>query len=254
MLTSSVLLAAVLVRCTSFTAASDTGADAGAAADASAGEAGRWCDGVSPVPKLCEDFDGVLAPVWSFNSSPRASVDVDDAAATSPPNALHAATEDGGTTMQWANLKFSIVETPGTIRVAYDLRVDAFGDYTELGTIRISGANGSHMHVLQLDSLGQLSGLSSSATLSDGGTGHANKPFSSRSAVGTWVRVSVALDLVTAHTISASVDGLLRATYALDPNLFAPGNTVIELGVSFFQSDAGSATAVRIDNVTVDWN
>jgi hypothetical protein len=246
-LASSILLAAVLLRCKSFDAASDADRDAGADAG------GRWCEGLSPAPKTCEDFDGVLGPVWSFGSSPRASIGVDDGGATSPPNALRVATEDGGTTEQWANLRFSIVETPGKIRVAYDLRVDSSGDYTELGAIRISTANGSHKHVLQLDSNGQLSGLSSSVNLPDGGRGNANKPFSSRSALGTWVRVSLALDLVSSHTISASVDGVLRATYALDASLFSPGNTVIELGVSFLHDDGGSPTALRIDNVTVDW-
>lgn len=225
---------------------------AGDAGDAAAVEAGRFCDIVSPKPKLCEDFEeGTVPQGWTPFVDPGTTLAVDDKDARSGKYALLATTAGGVATSQHAYLQLTVPASVAKIRVGQDVRVELRGDYLETAYVRQGAASPPPSFYLRLSAKPPV--YTAEAYLSDGGVPQHNLDLDGGPTFDAWTRLDVELDMsVTPRKVTVRVDGAVAAADQLEDTLYTPGNALVQIGIVYVDENSGP-WRMRYDNVTVDW-
>ena len=68
-----------------------------------------------------------------------------------------------------------------------------------------------------------------------------------------WTRVTVDIDVGTAHAMTVTIGGQIAAVQSLEANLYAPGPMTVKVGIGYTGSPTTSDWRVRYDDTTIDW-
>lgn len=224
------------------------------------GDAGRWCDSLSPAPSFCDDFDDDGGPFarWT-NQFLRAggTVSRDPGDFRSPPNALLAVSPPTATASA-ANLHRDVTTTVSTLHVAYDMKIDArdtAAGYAEVNYIDFSTADVPFAFYLRVyDDPNSTSTATIEAYPPDGGVLNHDLPLLGAPRFDTWTRVGVDIDLASAtRTMTVTIDGATAAQQTLEPDLYAPGPVSVHVGIGYTGSPSTTDWRIRYDDVTIDW-
>jgi hypothetical protein len=228
-------------------------ADAGADADADAGDAlaGRFCTQLSPQPRFCDDFDDVALGPWTGTDFTNgSSVTRDGTDVVSAPNALLTVTPGGAIQVARVHLK---IPSFTSLHVAYDVRIDARGSYAEIGYVRVNAPSIEDLYYFRASALPTPVSFAAEAYPPDAGMQAHNVSLVGSPTFEAWTRVELDLDLGTAPgTATILVDGKVAGTQSLESNLFIQGGGDVEIGTGYTDSTS-TEFRIRYDNVTIDW-
>jgi len=87
----------------------------------------------------------------------------------------------------------------------------------------------------------------------DGGVLAHDVPLAGAPRFDAWTRVTVDIDLATAHAMTVTIDGQTAGTQSLESNLYAPGPMTVRVGIGYTGSPTTSDWRIRYDNATIDW-
>jgi hypothetical protein len=236
-------------------ASTDDSSDASDAQDTSPSEAGpTYCAKVDAT--FCEDFDlNPLTAQWIIsNPGDAGTIAIDDATASSPPNALLGAApvlQDGD--VLHARIDHAISVTASEAVVAFDLYVGQLSSNNvgvEALSIVFTLSSGKNSIQLitksNIDQIGQqLSPLDASPTTTFFDLPQLLSPQ-------TWTRVTIDIVFTSAPpTASVWFDQTkVLDLQALDPT-FASGPVTVFMGEVFAKGPTTSASELRFDNVVV---
>lgn len=218
------------------------------------GATARWCLTQTPQPMFCDDFDDPGAfTKWSDVHQINGATAVRDTSAfTSGPNSLLTSTP-GYAMSSPAFLELKSPASMKHVRFAFDYRIDkrdTMTGYAEVAYMHIVGNSDFYMRVGQ----DPLSNGYTSESYADGGSPvQHNVSLPSSISFDSWRRVSIDLDVGSAHRITMSVDGTNVMNQPLEPNLYVPGPMTVAPGYGYCGYPTGP-WRMRFDNVTVDWD
>lgn len=236
---------------------SDAAAEQRDAASPDGGDAGRWCDSVSPKPMFCDDFDdqGPLSRWDGQYTRAGGFVGRDDASARSAPSSLLVVTPPA--TGPGSAIVYRATTTPKSkVRVAYDVKIDARDSksgYAESDYIRFDGPLRFSVYLrLNLDP--KVTNVITSEAYPDGGVQAHDVSLGVGSRFDAWTRVVVTVDLASnPRTLTATLDGVPVASQVLEPSLYGPGPVAVQPGLGYTGAPTESDWRIRYDNVTIDW-
>ncbi len=269
-LLASVAMAALPVGCSILTStdglvgggAGDAGADH-ATSDATGFDAtgdaptGPFCSTLSPMPALCEDFDGTNAFAAQFSDKLEPSpnhIGADTTFFKSPTRSFFAKVDPGVATGDSYAYMFKLFMTSAThVSFGFDIMmVDVVnGKYAVAAGIVINEGMPTR-HGLALVASGTDASLEESFR-ADGGTRYFDTPLAVSPVAKTWSRVQIDLSLTSSPaTVSVTVDGKTSLSSApLDASWPTSGTVQINLGMTYV-NDTNGPWLIRYDNVTVD--
>ena len=238
-------------------AAQPDAADAAKAdAPVEGGDAGRWCDSLSPAPMFCDDFDD-QGPLTRWTDSyvrAGATIARDGTAFQSAPNALFAISPPAnGPSSAYVHLDTSSAK--GKVHVAYDMRIDARDTsigYAEINYIVIGAAIPLDFYMRVFNDPNSISTITSEANV-DGGVLAHDVALAGAPRFDVWTHVTVDIDVATAHAMTVTIDGQTAAVQPLESNLYAPGPMSVRVGIGYTGSPTTSDWRVRYDDTTIDW-
>lgn len=232
----------------------DVAADAlSDASDAGDAAALGFCDGLSPKPVFCEDFDSnavFSAQFTNVHVTAKGKLGADTAAFTSPPRSLLAQLQQAGTNADFAFLTRVFTGAPTDLDYSLDVRIDALvaGESSVLAGLVVGEGTPAEHAMAMVASDGDLFFEESYPT-------DAARVFNDTLILGAalpkgvWVRVRMHLSIAT-HMAEAFLDGKLAKTFALHP-AWAPALPQIDLGYTYVAKQT-SPWSVHFDNVVYD--
>lgn len=213
----------------------------------------RWCERQDPAPKLCEDFDdpSTLAPGWTEDPGGVPVTRTDDDA-RSAPYALAARTE--GRPPGSAFLRRSIHISPGRLRTAFDVRVDRYGDYAEIGYIGLRGASPDEVQYLFLELGARFAPIRLAYTRLEAGDPKDTRKDLDPTDFAAWKRVELEVDLESAPAaVTARIDGKVVGKQTLDASLTGVEAIDLTIGTGYSYADGSGYWRILFDNFTAEW-
>ncbi len=267
---TTVMLGTLVLRCALFPSTDDlTGGglpagDAGAgdvldsalpdtgARDAGDAEAGRFCEGLSPQPQFCDDFDGAQLGLWtSTDFTNGSSVTRDGTDVRSAPNALLTVTPGGA--IQQARVVLNVPAFK-KLHVAYDVRIDERGTYAEIGYVRVQGPGIQNLYYFRAEALPTAVAFAAEAYPPDAGLQVHDVSLTGAPTFESWTHVDLDLDLAPSPgLVTIRLDGNVAATQSLESGLYVQGAGQVEVGTGYTDSTS-TEFRIRYDNATIDWN
>jgi hypothetical protein len=231
------------------TIAIDASSDVAPGKDAS--DTRRWCERLSPAAKFCDDFDDTVSPTaWDKTLvDPGTTLTRDTIDARSSPRALFITTS--GSAKQECLLQKNLpVALLKKVHIAFDMKVDQFGNYSELAYIHVFAAQADSALLVRVRNPEASVVLTSQSFATSPATTHDVDVVPS-STFATWKRVDLDFDL-DAHSARMQLEGVQVASIALEPTLYVSGTATVGVGYEYVPSD-DKRWATRFDNVTIDW-
>ena len=220
------------------------------------GDAGRWCDSLSPAPMFCDDFDD-QGPLTRWTDSfvrAGATIGRDGTDFQSSPNALLALSPPANSP-SGAYVYLDTASTKSKVHIAYDMRIDARDTsvgYAEINYVIIAAPIPIDFYMRVFDDPSSITTMTSEANV-DGGVLAHDVPLAGAPRFDAWTRVTVDIDLATAHAMTVTIDGQTAGTQSLESNLYAPGPMTVRVGIGYTGSPTTSDWRIRYDNATIDW-
>jgi hypothetical protein len=219
---------------------------------------GHWCEGLSPKPLFCEDFDEEsLGDAWTSMTTSSASIRLDNLVSVSPPSSLYVAMPAVTTTNADAFMTAAFKQTlSGPSVFNFDMFIDNFADQvtdTHIADLKMPGGYGLDV---EIDSWTHIN-LVEWFPKPDGAPQYELFTISAGNEIqeGTWFKFEIKTEPPSGGTgigfVTLSMNGKVLVDREALGVLIAAGSPQIDVGV-YWPHEGESEWLVHFDNVTFD--